>query len=135
MFSNLSTPSIENKNLLEHGKVDFALVQSGAFKLGSLSVISPLYYENVIVVVKKDSQIEGIQDLNHRVVNIEEILWTYLKNKREEHELIELSIVKERLDALLLETVKVEEEQIGERHPEKLDQYLQALSAINKIHQ
>src|SRR5690606_3456297 len=53
---------------LEHGDVEFALLQADAMSSPSLAVVAPLYYEAVHILVKQELPIATIEDLRGRSV-------------------------------------------------------------------
>ncbi|MCA9120661.1 MAG: TAXI family TRAP transporter solute-binding subunit [Planctomycetaceae bacterium] len=62
--------SIENVDLLRSGGADLAIVQGGATALDDLTVITPLYPELVLVIVRKERGIEAMPDLLGRNVTL-----------------------------------------------------------------
>ncbi len=55
--------SVANVKLLMAGDAELAIVQGGAVDMGDLTVVSPLYPELVLIIVRKDQEIESISDL------------------------------------------------------------------------
>lgn len=55
--------SVENREMLSSGEADLAILQDGAVGMQGLSVIAPLYYDVVHIVVRKESQITDIDAL------------------------------------------------------------------------
>lgn len=62
--------SVENVKLLESGEAHLAIVQGGSIALEELSVITPLYPELVLLIVRKDRNIEKMHDLLNRNVTL-----------------------------------------------------------------
>lgn len=55
--------SVENVDLLKRGEADIAVVQGGAVDMGELTVLTPLYPELVLIIVRKEREIETVADL------------------------------------------------------------------------
>jgi len=55
--------SLENARLLAEGKVDFAMVQGGSVDLAGRTVVAPLYYDIVHIVVRADASMSSLRDL------------------------------------------------------------------------
>jgi len=62
--------SVENLRKLRSGEVDLAVVQGGAIRMDDLSVVTPLFPELVLIIVRKGSGIEKIADLAKRNVSL-----------------------------------------------------------------
>ena len=60
--------SVQNVELLRRGEAQLAIVQGGSIALQELSVITPLYPELVLVIVRKDRNIDTMPDLLGRNV-------------------------------------------------------------------
>jgi TRAP transporter TAXI family solute receptor len=60
--------SVDNFRQLNAGKVDLAIVQGGTVPIQDVSVVTPLYPESLIVIVRKSRDIETIPDLADRNV-------------------------------------------------------------------
>lgn len=62
--------SVENADRLERGLVDLALLQGDVIGSQQVAVVTPLYYEAVHILIRKDAGIRTLQDLGGRNVNI-----------------------------------------------------------------
>lgn len=60
--------SVQNVELLKRDEAQLAIVQGGAVALDELTVITPLYPELVLIIVRKDRNIEAMPDLLGRNV-------------------------------------------------------------------
>ena len=62
--------SSENVGRLESGEVELALLQADAIGSSKVAVISPLYYEAVHILTRKDLAIQNLGQLKNRKVNV-----------------------------------------------------------------
>ena len=62
--------SRDNQRMLEEGKADLAIIQSGSFSMESSSILLPLFYEPVIVVSRALNHLRSIYDLDGMKVHI-----------------------------------------------------------------
>ncbi|MBC8350805.1 MAG: TAXI family TRAP transporter solute-binding subunit [Planctomycetes bacterium] len=60
--------SVKNVELLNHEEAHLAIVQGGAVAMDEVTVITPLYPELVLVIVRKDHDMESMADLLGRNV-------------------------------------------------------------------
>ena len=60
--------SLENLDLLVRGEVDLAIVQGGTVAMEDVSVVTPLYPELLLVIVRKGRDITSIPDLKGKNV-------------------------------------------------------------------
>jgi TRAP transporter TAXI family solute receptor len=60
--------SYANREMLERGNAELGLLQSDALTSPALAVATPLYYEVVLVVARRDRGIQSISDLQGRAV-------------------------------------------------------------------
>jgi eukaryotic-like serine/threonine-protein kinase len=58
--------SVENLKKLEEGKAHLAIIQESVLRSNSVAVIAPLFYEAIHILVRKESQIDRIEDLKDR---------------------------------------------------------------------
>jgi eukaryotic-like serine/threonine-protein kinase len=58
----------ENRELLESGRAELGLLQSDALMSGRLAVVTPLYYEMVLIATRGGRGIESVADLKNRAV-------------------------------------------------------------------
>ncbi len=62
--------SVENLRKLRAGEVDLAVIQGGSVPISDVSVVTPLFPELVLIIVRKGSGIEKIADLAKRNVSL-----------------------------------------------------------------
>ncbi len=62
--------SVDNLRMLVSGEVDLAIVQGGSVPMDDVSVVTPLFPELVLIIVRKGSGIEEIADLAGRNVSL-----------------------------------------------------------------
>jgi serine/threonine protein kinase/TRAP-type uncharacterized transport system substrate-binding protein len=68
VLDRLSVGTVDSHNRLVSGNADLALLQENAGLAASLNVVAPLYYEAILVMVRRDSSLEKISDLpGHRI--------------------------------------------------------------------
>ena len=70
VFIEATNGSVDNRRLLVEGTVDLAVVEGGSVRMDDISVVTPLFPELLLIVVRKDRQIETIADLVGRNVSL-----------------------------------------------------------------
>ena len=60
--------SLENRDLLVSGQAHLGLIQASVLDIEQVAVIAPLYREYAHVIVRKDSEIQSLPDLNGRTI-------------------------------------------------------------------
>lgn len=70
LISRNTSGSNDNLKLLQQGKVDFAIVQAGTQHLEDMAIITPLFIEPVMVLAKRNVQVEELSDMQGKVINL-----------------------------------------------------------------
>jgi len=60
--------SVENRDLLEAGKADFGMISADTLLPANTAIVTPVYDEFVHIIVRADSPIKAIPELNHKRV-------------------------------------------------------------------
>lgn len=66
----VTSGSVDNRGRLLANKADFAIVQTAAVSMQNLAAVSPLWDDYVQLIVRKDSRIESLNDLEGKNVTI-----------------------------------------------------------------